>query len=593
MWSSRLFWKLFISYAVLNLSATVTFVVVVSGWQEDQVIEQVKQRLHDSAVLVRSDVLDLLPEGRTEQLQAHVRRLGGEVDTRITLVAMNGDVLADSKQASVGQVAEMENHKDRLELVHAATRGQGNSERTSPTLGAPMLYVAVRADKDGAPAGLVRMALPMTEVRAQVAAIRRLIWFVAVLVSLAMVALTYFVAARMVRPVSTLTHAAEAISAGDYQQRVYLKSHDEIGALATSFNRMSGKLEARESQLRESSKRLATVLEGMVEGVIALDDRERILLANAAAGRLLGFSPADVKERPLLNVVRNHALHQALAESQAAQASRRVEIELGDDDNRVLSVNATFLPEEPSTRFILVLQDVTELRRLESLRQEFVANVSHELKTPLSSIKAYAETLIGGAINDQQNNRQFVQRIDEQAGRLHELILDLLSLARIESGQQAFDIGEVSVTSVVQSCLAQYLAAADSKGINLGTSAELPDLRVRADEEGTRQILNNLIGNAVTYTPEGGEITIGWRNEDSMAVIEVRDTGIGIAAEHLPRVFERFYRVDKARSRELGGTGLGLSIVKHLAQSFGGSVDVESRAGAGSVFTVKLPRAYP
>jgi two-component system phosphate regulon sensor histidine kinase PhoR len=591
MWSSRLFWKLFISYAALNLAATVTFVVIVSRWQQGQVIAQVTHRLHDLAVLARSDVLELLADGRTQQLQAHVRELGEEIDTRITLVAMDGEVLADSKRAGVAQVAAMENHKNRPELIQAASRGYGSSERISPTLGVPMLYVALRADKHGAPAGLVRTALPMTEVRAQVTAILRLVWLVAVAVSFAVVALTYFVAARVVRPVSTLTQAAEAIAAGDYQHRVYFKSQDELGTLAKSFNRMNDQLQAREAQLRESRQRLATVLEGMVEGVIALDERQQIVLANAAAGRLLGFSTANVEGRPLLELVRNHALHQAVADSQAARGSCRAEFVMADGDNRVVGVNATWIMGEPSTRFILVFQDVSELRRLESLRQEFVANVSHELKTPLSSIKAYAETLIGGAINDPRNNVKFVQRIEEQAERLHQLILDILSLARIESGQQAFDIAAVRIADVVRSCFAEHQAAADSKGIRLTTSSETLDLQVRADEEGTRQILNNLIDNAVKYTPQAGEITVAWRCEDSMAVLEVRDTGIGIAAADLPRVFERFYRVDKARSRELGGTGLGLSIVKHLAQSFGGSVDVASRPGAGSVFTVKLPRA--
>lgn len=591
MWSSRLFWKLFISYTLLNLAATVTFVVIVSGWQEDQVVDQIKQRLRDSTVLVRSDVVELLPQGRTEQLQSRIRGLGEEIDTRITLVAMNGNVLADSKRASVAQIAEMENHKDRLELVQAAARGEGFSERTSPTLGEPMLYVALRADQDGVPVGLVRTALPMTEVRAQVVATQRLIWIVAALVSLAVVVLTYLVAARVVRPVGTLTQAAEAIAAGDYEHRVYMKSMDEIGVLAKSFNRMIDRLKARETQLRASRQRLATVLEGMVEGVIALDDRERIVLANVAAGRLLSFAPAEAEERPLLEVVRNHAIHKVLSDFRTSQDSQWTEIELGADDGRVLSVYATFLPAESSTRSILVFQDVTELRRLESLRQEFVANVSHELKTPLSAIKAYAETLSGGAIHDTQNSARFLQGIEEQADRLHELILDLLRLARIESGKQAFDIGSVKLADVVRSCLAEHQRAADAKSIRLSTDRESPEMQVQADEEGVRQILNNLVDNALKYTPERGEVTIAWRSDESMAIVEVRDTGIGIATEHLSRVFERFYRVDKARSRELGGTGLGLSIVKHLAQSFGGSVDVESHLGEGTVFTVRLPQA--
>jgi two-component system phosphate regulon sensor histidine kinase PhoR len=431
----------------------------------------------------------------------------------------------------------------------------------------------------------------MTEVRAKVSAIKNLIWLVGCLVSIAVVALTYFVAARVVRPVVTLTDAAEAIAAGDYQQHVYFDSRDELGALAHSFNRMSDQLESRETQLRESSQRLTTVLEGMAEGVVSLDDRQRIVLANAAAGGLLGFSPEQELGRPLLEVVRNHALHAALVQSQASRESRRVEIELGDGENRALSIYVTLVPGERKTRFILVLQDITELRRLESMRQEFVANVSHELKTPLSSIKAYAETLSQGAINDSQNNLRFVHRIEDQAERLHQLILDLLSLARIESGKEAFEIAPVNIESIVLSCLAEHQAGAESKGVQLITESGESDLKVRADEEGTRQILNNLINNAVNYTPPGGHVKVGWRTEDAMGVLEVSDSGVGIAAEHLPRLFERFYRVDKARSRELGGTGLGLSIVKHLTQSFGGHVEVESEPGVGTMFTVRIPRA--
>jgi two-component system phosphate regulon sensor histidine kinase PhoR len=576
----------------LNLAATATFVVLVSRWQKDQVVQQLTQRLADSAALVRFDVLDDLPTGPTQSLQRYVRAAGAEIGTRVTLVDMKGVVLADSKRASLAEVAAMETHKHRPELVQAEAFGRGTSQRVSPTLGVPMLYVALRADVDDTPVGLVRTALPMTEVQAQVARIRRTIWLIALAVSLASVGLTYYVAARVVRPVRTLTHAAEAIAAGDYNDRVYFDSRDELGALAKSFHRMTDRLASRESELRESRQRLAIVLEGMAEGVISLDDRERILLANAAAGRLMGFSPAKSVGRPLLEVVRSHALHVALAESQESQeASRHLEIELGGGDNRVLSIYATVLAGEPTTRFILVVQDITELRRLELMRQEFVANVSHELKTPLSSIKAYAETLSGGAIDDQKNNRRFVHHIEDQAERLHQLIIDLLSLARIESGQQVADIGAVSIAKVVQLCIAEHQALADARKVRLVSCDADADLLVRADEEGVRQILTNLIKNAVSYTPDGGTVSVDWKAEESTAVIDVRDTGIGIDREHLPRLFERFYRVDKARSRELGGTGLGLAIVKHLSQSFGGGVEVESVPGKGSTFTVRLPRA--
>ncbi|MCH2203973.1 MAG: ATP-binding protein [Fuerstiella sp.] len=590
MWSSRLFWKLFASYTILNFLATITFVVIVSGWQKDQVVEQIKQRLHDSAALVRSDVVGILPNRPSKDLQGHISNLGQVINTRITLIAMDGSVVADSKQRTVSDVLQMENHKDRLELVQAAKIGRGSSQRVSPTLGQPMLYVAIRVGELTAPAGLVRTAVPMTTVLSEVAAVQRLIWLVAIVVSLAVVILTWFLAARVVRPVHALTTAAERIATGEYRQELFLNNRDELDGLAKSFNRMAKQLNIRETQLRESSRRLVTVLEGMFEGVIALDDREKVVLANAAAGRLLNFDPAEASGRPLLEVTRNRAIREVLALPTGEQ-TQHVEVELGDDQNRVVGVNAAVLSSEHATRWILVLHDVTELRRLESLRQEFVANVSHELKTPLSSIKAYAETLLNGALTDTENNRKFVTQIDEQAERLHELILDLLSIARIESGQQAFDIGAVRLCQTAKICIAANEAAAVSKEIDLVADGSPADLEVKADEEGLRQILNNLIDNAIKYSPISSTVNVLWHVENSTAVIQVSDTGQGIAPEFLPRVFERFFRVDKARSRALGGTGLGLSIVKHLAQSFGGSVNVCSQIGIGTVFTVRLPIA--
>lgn len=591
MWASRLFWKLFASFTILNLVATATFVVIVSGWQQEQVTEQIRKHLYDSAALVRSAVAELLPQGQSTALQEHVQELGREIDTRITLVTIDGDVLADSSESSLRGVNQMENHKDRLELVQAATHGHGTSERVSPTLGQPMLYVALRIDSDGRSVGLVRTALPMTTVLAEGATIQRLIWIVAMTVSFAVAGLSYVLAARIVRPVYTLTTAAEAIAAGEYRQSVFLQNRDELGVLAKSFNRMTRQLNVRETQLRESSRRLIAVLEGMVEGVIALDDQERIVLANAAAGRLLGFVPSEAEGRSLLEVVRNRSIHEAFAVPESGR-SRHTEVELGDEEGRVVAIHSTLLSSEPSTRCILVLHDVTELRRLESLRQEFVANVSHELKTPLSSIKAYAETLLSGAIEDENHNKRFVAQIDEQAELLNELIMDLLSIARIESGQQTFDISAICLADVAGFCIDSHQAAATAKDIQL-TAEGAEDVLVKVDEEGLRQILNNLVDNAIKYSPESGSVTVSWTadSDDFMVRIQVQDTGPGIRAEFLPRLFERFFRVDKARSRELGGTGLGLSIVKHLAQSFGGGVEVQSEPGSGTVFTVTLPRA--
>jgi len=249
------------------------------------------------------------------------------------------------------------------------------------------------------------------------------------------------------------------------------------------------------------------------------------------------------------------------------------------------------LPGDPCPGVLAVLHDVSELRRLENLRREFVANVSHELKTPLSSIKASAETLRLGAIHDPEHSTSFLACIEEQADRLHQLILDLISLARVEAGQEAFEITEVPLASVVEQCLAQHQPAAEAKNITVEiVPAPLPVL-AKADADGVRTILDNLVNNAINYTPAGGRVWVRWRPEDSLALVEVQDTGIGISQRDQARVFERFFRVDQARSREMGGTGLGLAIVKHLAHAFGGNVQLTSKLGEGSTFQVRIPLA--
>jgi two-component system phosphate regulon sensor histidine kinase PhoR len=283
----------------------------------------------------------------------------------------------------------------------------------------------------------------------------------------------------------------------------------------------------------------------------------------------------------------------------AAQDPNRATI-----NSQHIDIHVQPLPGTPCPGVVLVVHDTTELRRLEAMRRDFVANVSHELKTPLSSIKAYTETLRNGALADPENSQRFLMRIEEQADRLHHLILDMLMLARLESEQQAFEITTVNVKDVVTACLNDHRQAAEAKRIELigaevGEKAPSPQpspagsgrdtVLVRADREGLREILDNLVDNAIKYTPDMGTVTIDWQPNGSMARISVRDTGIGIKPKDQPRVFERFYRVDKARSRELGGTGLGLAIVKHLVQSFGGRVSVESESGKGSTFTVELP----
>ena len=589
--TSRLLWKLLLALAVLNLIAGVVLGLFLVGWQQQWVIEETDLRLRNAALLARDDLNELMLSGRSEELQQRVRALGQKIGLRFTLVAMNGTVLADSEMPSLADVAAMDNHRDRPEIMRALAGEEGLVVRQSATTGSAYRYLALRADSGGEPAGVVRVAIPSAAILAQIADARRLMWSVIAVVYLAVLAVAYWILRYLLGPLETLAKAAEAIASGDYENRVYVDRRDELGWLARTFNRMSQDLNSRMAQLEGASARQSTVLGGMIEGVIAVDARERIVLANRAAGRLFEFRPAAVDGRPLLEVVRNHALHQAVTSALITRRPQRLETKHEGGEKLVADVHVTPLPGDPCPGVVIVMHDTTELRRLESLRRDFMANVSHELKTPLSSIKAYAETLRNGAMNDPEASHKFLERIEEQSDRLHRLILDMLMIARVESDQQAFEIVSVDVAEVARGCFEDHRPAAEAKKIQLVIEPEQPPCSVRADREGLREMLDNLVDNAIKYTPEGGKVTVRWRCEGGMCPIAVEDTGIGIGPEHRKRVFERFYRVDKARSREMGGTGLGLSIVKHLAQSFGGKVGVESEVGRGSVFTVQLPIA--
>jgi two-component system phosphate regulon sensor histidine kinase PhoR len=587
MWRSRLFWKLFSAYASLILATTAVFAVLVAARQEEQVVSYLRERLHDSAVFLRNHVAAELAGGPSERLQAVAELLGRETQSRVTLVAADGTVWADSQQ----DPRVMENHATRYEIEQAAATGEGVAIQLSRTVGIPMMYLALRVDHAGETLGFVRVALAMESVEARITAMRRLVWGIAAAVGVATLVVTSWVVARITRPIGELTRAAESIAAGNYGHRVYMANRDELGLLGEAFNRMSAELNVRMGQISEDQHRLATVLGGMIEGVVAIDAGERVLFANDAARRLLSLPRDNLAGQPLWELVRHATVQQAVRDAFVSDQPCRREFEIAGPSRHVVALHAGRLPGHPSPGAVLVFHDVTELRRLESVRRDFVANVSHELKTPLASIKAYAETLLAGALDDRESNRSFVEQIEQQADRLHLLILDLISLARIESGQETFEIVPLDVAHIVASCVKQHDAAATAKQIALAVESPPNSVRALADEEGLHEILHNLLDNAVKYTPDGGRVTVRWRPADSSCVIEVQDSGIGIPPHEQARIFERFYRVDRARSRELGGTGLGLSIVKHLAQAFGGSVAVSSEVGRGSTFSVRLPLA--
>ncbi len=457
-----------------------------------------------------------------------------------------------------------------------------------------MMYLALRADDDSRPVAYVRVAVPLDKVEEQSAWLRRVVGSAAAITAIAALVQAFWLARRVTQPLQELTTGAQHIAAGEYGRQVDAASRDEVGTLARSFNEMSQRLAAQFAQLAEDRQQLRMILSGMVEGVVALDAEQHILFANERAARFLGLGPQTtgrklwevVRRRPLQDIVRR-----ALSEPEPCQD----EVSWNGPMAQSLTVHAARLPGLPPRGVVLVLHDTSELRRLERLRQDFVANVSHELKTPLSVIKACVETLLEGAVVDPDHRGPFLERIAEQADRLHALILDLLSLARIESGTEAHAFQAVPLGPVVTACLERHRARAEANKQLLETDPPADTTQVEvtawADEEAVHQILDNLVDNALKYTPAGGRIGVRWRLADGLVCLEVEDTGIGIPEQDLPRIFDRFYRVDKARSRELGGTGLGLSIVKHLVQAMHGTVRATSRLGQGTTFCIQLPRA--
>jgi len=392
------------------------------------------------------------------------------------------------------------------------------------------------------------------------------------------------------QPVDRLQKHVQRISAGNYDSLLGMHGYGPPWPqLSEAFQTMREALRNREQSLRETNQRMESVLGSMIEGVLAVDGQENIILFNREAKRMLAVDQVDVLGRPLRELVRHPELIQAVTKASQDQQPVSSEFVTARTPRRVLSMRVAPLPQDETEGLTIVLEDITELRQLESMRRDFVANVSHELKTPLTAIKAYAETLRLGAIHDSEHCIHFIEQIETQSERLHQLILDLLHLSRVESGKASFEIQDVDLHETCQQC-AQFLAEeAQRREVELVIVPPSTPVRFQSDQNAIRTIVENLMVNAIRYTPGHGRVQVRCQQARGWATLEVKDTGIGIAPEHHERVFERFYRVDKARSRDVGGTGLGLSIVKHLAQAFGGSVELESELGQGSTFRVRIP----
>ncbi len=526
--------------------------------------------------------------------------LGRRSATRVTVVRGDGVVIGDS-EVGIGELPGIDNHATRPEVAEAMRTGHGASERMSATVGRRMLYQAAAFSRAGQRVGVVRVALSLTEVDQAIDRLHRVLATGSVLALVLALLISSIVAHMMTRGLRDVTRVTRRMAKGDLEARVHLESGDELGDLGRTLNQVVANLSGTLGALRAERDRLGQILEAMDEGVLVADAGRTIVLANSALRMMLlahvepGYTaepdhPTDLVGRPLADVVRNAELAVIIESTLSSAAPVTGEIEVGIHRLRRLLVHAAPLSGVPAG-CVVVFVDVTEIRRLEAVRRDFVANVSHELRTPVTALRTGVETARSALLQDPASAERFLEMAERNAERLVSLLNDLLDLSRIESGHFKLELECVDVGAVVAQVVLLFRGSAGKRKTRV--ARELPDNlpAVRADRQALEHVLANLVDNAVKYSGDNGEISIAAKAAGAAVLISVSDNGPGIEARHLPRLFERFYRVDEGRSRDRGGTGLGLAIVKHLVEAMGGAVSVESAPGRGTAVTVKLPQA--
>lgn len=590
MRKTKLLWQLFPSHILILLGA-----ILAVGWYGGQSvrlfhISQMTSGLEVRAHLLEPQVTPFFLAGRASELRPFCKAAAGRASSRLTIVDPEGQVICDS----IREPETMENHADRPEIRQAFSGAVGTSQRYSATTNQDMLYVAIPIIADNEVRGVLRTSMPLTAIDTT---LRRFFFRLAagffIVAGIAAI-MTLMVSRKVSRPLEVMKQGARRFAGGDFSQKITVTASEEIVSLAQTMNRMAVQLDDRIRAVVSQRNELQTVVSSMVEGVMAVNLEEKVLYLNDAAAKQLDVEKSRIQGHTILETVRNLELLRLIQKTlgQDGPAEGTVILKRGREDERILQVHGAQLIDAQKRRIgaLIVANDVTRLLRLENVRRDFVANVSHELKTPITSIKGYVETLLDEAAEGPRHIRDFLEIINKHADRLQAIVEDLLTLSRIEQeGQRGgVALAEGKLLRVLQAAIEACSTKAAAKSIEISLRCD-EHLIARINEPLLEQALINLIDNAIKYSEPESMVYVEAGSNGSSTLIHVRDTGIGIAATHLPRIFERFYIVDKARSRKLGGTGLGLAIVKHIAQSHGGRVSVISEPGVGSTFSLEIP----
>lgn len=575
-------WKLFLSYVVLSLVIAGGGFGYVNHLLEKRLVEESRSNLQQQAQLGRM----LVEQQRGVPPQALAKKLGVAIKARVTLIAADGRVVGDSDVRD-DQVAGLENHRSRPEIQQALASGSGWSIRFSDTLRTTMLYTALPLPDHEA--AVIRLALPLEYFDVAKRALHNLLGGTVALMLLVSFGLSLFLSRITSKPLREIADAAARIGTGERGVRIPTGQGEEIDYLARVLNDMATRIDDQLHRLTSEQQRLAAILRGMGEGVMVTDTRGSIMLVNPAFRKQFGL-PGEVEGKPLVEACRNPDLLAAYEEQRESGDEVTCEITI-PVTNLVLMAHWVPLSRDNGNRgTVAVFHDISDLKRVETMRRDFVANVSHELRTPVAVIKGYGETLLDGALEESaERSRRFVEVIVSHAERLTNLINDILTLSKLESRDASLALQPLDLCGTVNKAQMLMEDHARAKGVRLTATCPEGTPKVLADQGQLEQVLLNLLDNAIKYTPDGGDVAITVSRTGGQVRVDVSDTGIGIPSKDLPRIFERFYRVDEGRSREQGGTGLGLSIVKHIVQLHGGEISVASEAGKGSTFTVLLP----
>lgn len=600
---ARLFWKLGLTYLGLLLAVLLAVGLYSSYVLRRDYIDSADAQLASLLKIAESRAPSFDNPADVRAWAEWVARSGA----RLTVIDSAGKVVGDSSDT-----AAAESHLTEPEVQQAFASGSGRSVRRSAATGTVLVYHAARYDAAGGSRLVIRLALPLAEVDASVNELQRKVIGAALIVLVlgGLISLAYF--RNLADRINRLTRFSHRIAEGDFRPLSQEGPRDELADLARALNETAARMDRSIRSLSRERTRSSAILRSMVEGVAVIDAREKLVFFNRAFSDCLNLTPDHIEGRPMIEVIRNSDLLNLIHRALNGEENLHTDMSVGFVQPRIFSVSAApvqaldtatggtpVAPSPPSASSglekpsgaVVVLHDVTELRRLERVRQDFVANVSHEFKTPLTAIQGFAETLLAGALEDPEHNRRFLEIIRDHAVRLAALTNDLLKLARIEAGQLEFEFGPVNLLEVIERCAETTLLKAAKKQIVIETDVPAGLPPARGDANLLREVLQNLLDNAVQYTPQGGRIRVSACATAEKTVIAVEDTGIGIPLIDQERIFERFYRVDAGRSREAGGTGLGLSIAKHIIEVHGGHLWVESEVGHGSKFSFSLALA--